>query len=119
MSKKVSVDKLHGLKRKISSSAETEMSSTFDTLCVIQVWIGINSFLISACTVTFLVRVTSTETRIGPVKSLAVALYLMLNVYFVASVCSLHRMIKRQRALQRQILGNDESKYREFTPYHA
>ena len=77
---------------------------------LLEVWIGINSFTICACAVTFLFRVTSVNSQIGPVKSLAVALYLLVNIYYVMSVSVLHQMIRRQTTLQNQILGSQDGK---------
>ena len=76
------------------------------SLKLMEVWIGINCFNISAGVVIFLVRVSGSRATwaVGPSRALGALLYLGLNLYFVCSVVALTRTVKRRKHLQKQIL---------------
>ena len=81
------------------------------SLKLMEVWIGINCFNISAGAVIFLVRVSGSRATwaVGPSRALGALLYLGLNLYFVCSVVALTRTVKRRKHLQKQILMSEST----------
>lgn len=81
------------------------------SLKLMEVWIGINCFNMSAGVVIFLVRVSGSRATwaVGPSRALGALLYLGLNLYFVCSVVALTKTVKRMKHLQKQILMSEST----------
>lgn len=72
----------------------------------LEIWCGITSFNLCACFIIFLFRVCSSSSAYGlkTSKIIAITLYLLLNIYFIVSVDSYIRVLRRRSALTKDIM---------------